>query len=362
MPTPLVLELAAVSRLRNVERAELELSSGGSLLVGGNGQGKTTLLEGMYMLGAVRSFRGSRAADLVQHGASSSTVSGRLHVGEPCSEVVVALDRSVGRQIRVDGKRADLSVHFHRFPVVAFHPGDLALVYGGPADRRRFLDRMLYQARGGYASWHRQYGRALRSRNELLRRAASSSEVRAFDSVLAALGARMGEARGQVTATLRDATAEVLDELGVGAFGLRLRAAVEPDQSALAAALESSLAADRARCRTSVGPHTDDLVIERREGRAREVASRGEARALAVALRLAERRVVTDCSGCVPLLLLDDVAAELDRERTERVVAMVSKERGQVVVTATGSAEDSVGSGWKRFEIRGGQVAGVSGD
>jgi DNA replication and repair protein RecF len=344
-----------VERLRNIERVELELGEGQSLLVGGNGQGKTSLLEAIYLLGAVRSFRGARPGELVQHGAQDALVRGTLGAREPASDVVVSLTRKE-RQVRVDGKRVDLADHFRLFPMVAFHPGDLELVFGGPAERRRFLDRMLFQAEAGYPRWYREYRRALQSRNELLKRCADDREVRAYDQVLSSHGARMGAARARLSALLARATSEVLEELGVEPFAMRLRATVEPDEAALLAALERALPGDRRRGRTSVGPHTDELELSRETGGARVVASRGEARALAVAMRLGERRVVAGCAQSTPLLLLDDVWAELDRPRAERVLAMVAAEPGQVIVTGTGGSEPSVVSSWRRFEVVEGRI------
>lgn len=355
-PRSLELLALAIRRLRNVDEAELELAPGRNILVGGNGQGKTTVLEGAYLLGALRSFRGAKPSELLRHGASEGRVVGSFVLAEPRNEVVVTVGRGAGRELRVDGKRPDLAVHFHRFPIVAFHPGDLDIVLGSPADRRRFLDRMLFQAQAGYAAWHRDYRHALRSRNELLRREAPGVEIRAFDAVLADRGALLAATRARLCERLASAAEEVLEALGVRPFEVRLETRVEADAGALLAALEASLAADRGRRSTSVGPHADDLALTRPEGRARVVASRGEARSLAVALRLAERRVVSEANGTVPLLLLDDVAAELDRERTERVVRIVTAQGGQVIVTATGAAEEGFGVDWRRFRARGGKV------
>lgn len=346
-----------VDRLRNITKVELELGDRQSLFVGGNGQGKTSLLEAIYVLGALRSFRGAKPGELVQHGADDAVVRGTLGTHEPPSEVVVGLTRQ-GRQVRVDGKQVDLADHFRLFPMVAFHPGDLELVFGGPAVRRRFLDRMLFQAEAGYPRWFREYRRALQSRNELLKRDADDREVRAYDHVLGALGAKMGGARARLTVLLARATAEILEALGVEPFAMRLRTSVEPDETALVAALERGLAADRRRGRTSVGPHTDELELSRATGGARVVASRGEARALAVAMRLGERRVVADCAGAAPLLLLDDVWAELDRTRAELMLGMVAAEPGQVIVTGTGGSgsEPAVVASWSHFEVVEGRV------
>ena len=348
-----------VERLRNIDAVDLSLSDGQNLLVGGNGQGKTTLLEALYLLGAVRSFRGARPLELVQHGAREAVVRGTLGAQEPASTIVIALTKQ-GRTIKVDGKRADLAEHFRRFPMVAFHPGDLELVLGGPSARRRFLDRMLFQAEAGYARWFREYRRALQSRNELLKQEGSDRELHAYDRVLAALGSRMGSARARLVVKLDEATTTILEALGVEPFSVRLRSSVEPDEPALLAALERSLHADRRRGRTTVGPHTDELELLRPTGLARVVASRGEARALAVSMRLGEREVVSSCAVATPLLLLDDVWAELDADRAERVLDLVTAEPGQVVVTGTGRHQPRAVTGWRRFEVRQGSVTSSS--
>lgn len=348
-----------IEGVRNVRRLHIELADEQNLIVGGNGQGKTTILEAMYCLGAIRSFRGARVTELIQHGVSEAFVHGHLGVRDPLSEVNIAFGRK-GRKIKVDGKKPELSHHFSRFPMVAFHPGDLELVFGGPSVRRRFLDRMLFQAESGYAQWFREYRRALSSRNELLKQDATDMEIGAYDRVLSALGARMGQARARLTIMLSEAAAQVMGHLGVEPFSINLQARVEPDEGALFQALSRALRSDRRRCRTSVGPHTDDLELARPTGLARVVASRGEARALSVSLRLAERKVIARCAGAMPLLLLDDVWAELDGERAERVLTLVADEPGQVVVTGTGGSEPGIVSGWRRFHVVSGEVAELS--
>ncbi len=356
---PLRVKSVRIERLRNVGRVELVLAEGQNLLVGGNGQGKTTLLEALYLLGAVRSFRGARPMELVQHGAKDAIVRGTIGAKPPDSEIIVALTKQ-GRQVKVDGKRAELAEHFCRFPIVAFHPGDLELIFGGPGVRRRFLDRMLFQAEPGYPRWFREYRRAIQSRNELLRKNGTEPEIRAYDRVLAAAGAKMSAGRVRLSTLLARAAVEILEGLKIEPFQMRLKANVEPEEKALFAALKQSLAGDRRRGRTSVGPHTDDLELHRPTGMAKVVASRGEARAVTVSLRLAERKVITSCSRAIPMLLLDDVWAELDQERAERVLEMVAAEPGQVVVTGTGGSEPRAVSGWQRFEVIQGQVVSVN--
>jgi DNA replication and repair protein RecF len=177
--------------------------------------------------------------------------------------------------------------------------------------------------------------------------------------MIASLGAPIGKARLEIVEKLSHVAAGILEDLKVPHFDISLEYQVDPKERDIICALEDSLARDRIRGRTSLGPHTDDLVIAKREGRAREVASRGEARALTVALRLSERQVLGECATSVPLLLLDDVAAELDRVRAAKVIEMVENQEGQVVVTATGDAEQGFGSGWRHFEIRDGVIGKI---
>jgi DNA replication and repair protein RecF len=349
-----------IEGLRNIDHVELALDLGQNLLVGVNGQGKTTILEALYLLGAVRSFRGARPSELIQYGAQEARVRGTIETGGPPSTIVVTLAKH-SRQIRVDGKRAELAVHFSRFPMVAFHPGDLELVFGGPAARRRFLDRMLFQAEPGYATWFREYRRALQSRNELLKTHGSDAEVKAYDTVMSALGAHMGTAREKLVELLAEATVEILERLNVEPFNMRLKSRVEPKEEKLREALERSLPTDRRRGRTSVGPHTDELELIRKTGLARTVASRGEARALAVSMRLGERKAIARCSRSTPLLLLDDVWAELDSDRADRVLALVTDEPGQVFVTGTGVNVPKTVEGWRRYEVLAGHVSFSSG-
>jgi DNA replication and repair protein RecF len=342
--------------VRNVSRLELELAPQQNLLVGGNGQGKTTLLEAMYLLGALRSFRGARPGELIQHGHQEGTVQGVV-LHQPPSSLVMVLLRRQGRDVRVNDKKPEVAHHFRNFPMVAFHPGDLELIFGGPAVRRRFLDRMLFQAQAGYAQWHRDYHRALRARSELLRQGKEARLVRAYDPLLARLGAQLGAARQRLILELATSAAEILAVLRIAPFTIEHHSRVVPEEEALAEALNRAWPQDQRRRRTTVGPHTDDLTIARSAGRARQVASRGEARAVAVALRLAERDVVGRQTGVMPLLLLDDVWAELDAQRAALVLGMVAEQPGQVVATGTGRMDEKSLIGWRRFTIAGGTLA-----
>jgi DNA replication and repair protein RecF len=159
---------------------------------------------------------------------------------------------------------------------------------------------------------------------------------------------------------LADATRKMLEELGIGEFQVVLETSVEPDADQLAAALSRSLGRDRARGHTSVGPHTDDIGLSRKQGRAREIASRGEARAIAVGLRLAEREVLAERTGTVPLLLLDDVAAELDEARTRKALEIIRRRPGQVIGAAARDVLGVLSRGWRHLEVRNGAVVSTS--
>jgi DNA replication and repair protein RecF len=221
--------------------------------------------------------------------------------------------------------------------MVLFQPGNLELVQGGPGGRRRFLDRALYQAEPTYPAAQRSYGRALASRNRLLKeRRGDRRAIAAFDAQLVEHGARLTEQRARFIELLAPRFGEAAAEIGAGEQArIAYRPRVAGGADVLAAVLEQTLARDQERGHTSVGPHTDDLEIELDGQAARRFASQGQQRSLVLALKIAETRVLAEATGRLPLLLLDDVSSELDRERNRRLMGFLEGVGGQVFVTTT---------------------------
>jgi DNA replication and repair protein RecF len=257
------------------------------------------------------------------------------------------------RRIRINGvpSRPDGS-HFRELPMVLFHPDHVDLVRGGPEGRRRFLDRALFQAEPRYPTIHRDYLRALASRNSLLRRRPPDHRcLSLFEDQLAQSGERLIELRGSFVGALSPLYVDAATHIGrSGGASLAYRPGIEGDRAVLMAAWERSRARDLEVGHTIAGPHTDDLLLEIDGRPARRYASQGQQRTLALALKIAETRVLEVATGRTPLLLLDDVSSELDRERNRRLFEFLVAAGGQVFITST--HEDHILAGGQRLDYR----------
>jgi DNA replication and repair protein RecF len=343
------LELSGV---RNLAPLRLAPSPRFNVFHGDNGQGKTNLLETIYVVGALRSFRTARLAELIAFGAAEASISARLVRGglERVYEVGIA---PKARRVRLDGKAVrPVSRYFGDFNVVLFAPEDLQVPRGTPADRRRFLDRAVFNRRAAHLQVAQDYDKALRSRNAILReiaegrRALRSAEdlFAAFDIQIAGLGAQVIAARRHFLDELAPrfaAAFESITQTGI-TVGLRYQCTVPLDgcdepalTGALAAALADSQRRDLARGATSVGPHRDDLAFDFDGREASAFASQGQLRALVLAWKTAEMDLLAATHGEAPILLLDDVSSELDETRNAYLFEFLRSRVQQCFITTT---------------------------
>lgn len=371
------VESVAVWDYRNLAEAEISLGPGFTVLWGHNGAGKTNLLEAIYLVSTLRSFRTSDLGVLVREGAAGSRVVVRgfdvgLGVG---STLEVRLERSATttrRTALADGKAVRSGAAFYgRVRAVLFTPEDLGVLRGGPTGRRQFMDRVLFGRERGHIADVQAYEKLLRSRNRVLRDQNVGGSVRgaerqrmleAYEAGLAQTGARLWTRRVELLAELQgrfgDAFARIHGEAGEHAS--EGRAELAPDstaapaatlhyasklgdvaaaerEAALGLALVERRELDERRGGTSVGPHRDDLVIELDGRPAGDFASQGQSRALVLAFKLAEVQAARDRSpdGSPPLLLLDDVSSELDPGRTALLFRTLGEQAGQCILTTT---------------------------
>jgi len=333
-----LLERLQIADFRNLQAVSLRPSPHASVVVGANGQGKTSLLEAVYFLCTLRPLRANRLSELVRFGTEQSTVTGRFSLGGAEREISVQVSAGI-RQAFVDGKKAaKLEDYFGGVSVVAFTPDDLAVVKGGPEIRRAFLDRAVFNRFPAYLREHRAYQRALKSRNRLLKEHAAASYVEAYDEAVARTGARvLDELAPRAVSAVR--AISQLPDVGVGYTALHLGAhhpqTEEGLEAALRHALTERLGRDRERGFTSVGPHADDLQMTLGGRSARAYASQGQGRALVLGWKIAEIENVRAAFGRPPLLLLDDVSSELDPERNAFLMHTVAESRAQVLLTTT---------------------------
>lgn len=318
--------------------------------MGDNGQGKTNILEAIHYLAALRSFRGTRHADVIAFGSEHFRVEGQVAYADGrVRRVAVAADRS-NRRVTVDGNRARTASEAVGTVLTVFMgPGDQELIAGGPAGRRGYLDDILARTDLWYARTAGEYDRILKQRNELLRSPprAAAPVLGSWDEALVEKGASIVAERATAVERATDRFARVAAEVAGGrpaaSYGLAYRPSVpvEPENAsdpeavaeAFVEALASRLEEDRTRGWTTVGPHRDEVEIRLGGRSLARFGSQGEQRTAAIALRLVEMKLLEAVAGKRPILLLDDVFSELDRDRANRLLARLD-ERHQRFVTS----------------------------
>lgn len=320
-----------VQNVRCIESAELALHSGCTLIWGGNGSGKTSLLEAIFLLGRGRSFRTRHSEHLVRRGTERLTVFGRTESGLSHA-IGVEFDRNRGALARVDGTTlSSLAELTLTFPVQIIDPEIHKLVEEGGRRRRRWLDWAVFHVEPRFGDWWTRYARALRQRNAALKR--RSIEARPWEGELADVGERICEARQAVLDALAPHWQHVIAAVDCPQGDLRFSRGWNA-QLSLREALEASRTRDEVRQLTYPGPHRADVLIEVAGRPAREVLSRGQQKLMAAALTLAQLRLLQSHSGTLPTLLLDDPAAELDREHLVGFVDEISRLGCPLVVTS----------------------------
>lgn len=377
-----------VTDFRSWPSAELDLERGVSVLVGANGQGKTNLVEALGYLATLSSHRVAADAALVRRGADSSVL--RATVVNAGRQLLVELELNPGRANRARINRAPAKRPRELLGIlrtVLFAPEDLALVRGDPGERRRFLDELLVVRTPRYAALRADYDRVLKQRSALLKTARAASDLRTldvWDGHLAGHGAQLLAARLDLVADLAPHVAAgyaaVAPESEPAA--LRYRCSFQPEaalppgygmpggERADVELLEALLLAELAKVRQSeldrgvclVGPHRDELDLLLGGEVARGYASHGESWSFALALRLASfellRSDVPGGDATDPVLILDDVFAELDRRRRSRLAKLASTAE-QVIVTAAVAEDIPEELDGARFDVHGGEVRHV---
>ena len=318
---------------RSYERLELELLAGTVLVVGPNGAGKTNLLESLHVGTQGFSPRTRVDGQLIRFGAEAGRIVVRGEREASPVEVEVTLRRREGKRVRLNGAALPSAEQLRsELTTLVFTPDRLAVVKGGPAVRRAYVDRSLARLLPARASLPGRYGAALSHRNAALRRVAAGVAGRdALDpwtEQVASLGAELVAAREAALELLAEPFAERAGELGLDAAALRYEGATPT-----AAALAERVLRDLERGFTTVGPHLDDVAILAGPRDLRLFGSQGEQRLAVLSLLLAEATLLAE-RGRPPLLLLDDVLSELDTSR-RRALAERLATGGQTIVTAT---------------------------
>ncbi|MBD8207499.1 DNA replication/repair protein RecF [Microbacterium sp. CFBP 8790] len=362
----MIVEQLGLKDFRNYAVADVSLSAGANVFIGRNGQGKTNLVEAVAYLAMLGSHRVSHDAPMVRDGTDAAIVRARLAHGERTVLLELQLNRQGANKARVNGVNVRTSELPRYAQVVLFAPEDLQIVRGDPSARRRFADQLIVQRTPRMAAVLGDYDRVLRQRRALLKSARARgvrgdalSTLDVWDDKLVTLGTEVIEARIALASALSQPVAHAYEAiagddhrprltwaLSVGGGDPEEDDAVETAGSALPLAeqFRASLAARRSaeleRGLTLVGPHRDDLVLEVRGLPVKGYASHGESWSIALALRLASAELLRAESRLGdPVLILDDVFAELDAGRRARLAEFAA---GYEQVIVTSAVEEDV--------------------
>lgn len=322
---------------RNYARLDVDLAPGFHLLLGDNAQGKTNILEAIYLLATLRSFRGVGGAQMIRHGQRGYFIGANV-VGPTDHEIKIYWSAKE-RKISLDAAPVrKLTDYLGAIRAVVFCSEDLQLVKGTARARRRFIDLLLSQSHPEYLPLLQRYTRAVRSRNSLLKRRDLDDVLLAsFSKEVIELGERLIQARRELLPRISPLVRLAYRRISNDAEELRMtyKPSVKED---FTVELAKSRERERRYKSTIVGPHRDDLDLLLNDKPAAQFGSEGQKRTLAVALKIAQAEYLAGILGHPPVLLIDDVMGELDEKRRSGLLPLLEKTgnaRGQVFMTCT---------------------------
>lgn len=355
------IQRLTLARFRGLEAAELRPGAGLNLITGGNGAGKTSLLEAAHLIANGRSFRGRVRDGLVRSGETDLEVFAEWMQADGRVRRAGLRHSGGDWQARLDGESvtalADLCA---ALAVLSFEPGSHELIAGGSEQRRRFIDWALFHVEPEFLLQTRRYARALKQRNTLLKTHPRRDVLAPWARELVDAGEPVTRMRALYLQQLQPLLAEVahtlLPELG------KLRLSYQPgwrrDEHSLSEALQQSVERDLLLGHTGPGPHRADwrIAFERLPGR--EALSRGQEKLVALACTLAQARAYADHRGEWPVIALDDLASELDRPHQHLVLELLAAGAAQVLLTGTEEPPALAGypGPMHRFHVEQGQI------
>lgn len=344
---------------RNYIDQQVEFDAQKTILVGNNAQGKSNLLEAVELLATLKSHRAARDRDLVLEAATAGQILANVERAYSSAELVMMLRSSGRRTVALNGE--NLRRHLDLLGVlnaVQFSSLDLELVRGSPESRRNWLDTLLIQLEPLYARILQEYSRVLRQRNALLKDIrkretdqsgspksieTAMSQLELWDEQLVETGSRVTRRRARVLERLAPIAQTVHADISGQTEVLEVKYAPnvnwseddpESVQRAFLEKIEQRRVAERHQGTTVVGPHRDDIELTINETPAKSYGSQGQQRTLVLALKLSELKLIEAVVGAPPLLLLDDVLAELDPNRQDQLLDTI-QDRFQTLITTT---------------------------
>ena len=359
------LEHLQVENFRNLESAQLTPSPVLTVICGPNGQGKTNLLEAIWLLTGGKSFRGAKDAELIRRDSPFAVLEANFQAGDRDQQMRLTVGsrgtKRPGRTVKLNGAdRGRAASIAGTFTAVVFDPNHLSLVKGGPEGRRRFLDAALCQLYPGYLVALRRYARTVAQKNALLKAyditPGADTLLETFNEGLAKTGAEVMARRTAYLARLAPAAAQNYRDISSGAETLTVtyQPCCEPTPEALAARLREVKNTELRAGFCLTGPHREDLEIDIDGQPGRIYGSQGQQRSAVLSLKLAEASVAGEILGEHPVMLLDDVLSELDDARQAYLLTRI--EDKQTFVTTCDSAAFARTNG-KLVFVKGGRTS-----
>jgi DNA replication and repair protein RecF len=344
---------------RNYARLDADFAPGFHLLLGDNAQGKTNILEAVYLMATLRSFRGVGGAQMIRHGQRGYFVGGKIMAAGEREIKMFWSARE--RNLSLDGQPVKkLADYFGALRTVVFCTEDLQLVKGAARARRRFLDLLLAQTNPIYLPLLQRYMHTVRARNALLKqRSTDEAALDSFSLELVKLGDEIIRARRELAPKFSPLARLAYRRISNDAEELRIeyQSSVKND---FAVELAQSRTRERTYRSTLVGPHRDDLQLLLNEKSAAQFGSEGQKRTLAIALKMAQAEFLMGIHGSPPILLIDDVMGELDLKRRSGFLPLLEHARktsGQIFMTATEENWPSeLGKDLQRWEVKAGSL------
>ncbi len=355
-------------QFRNLEDRSVTFESGVNVIVGQNGQGKTNLVEAIYLLALTKSFRTSDSSELIRWGEKSASIFGVVAGSAGDVELGVAIEER-GRGFYLNGQKLKTVTNFlGHFIGVCFSPTDLALLQGAPAGRRKFLDKHIADLTPAHMGSLLTYNRALQNKNKLLKEGIHNPALLdSWNQILAKEALRIVQEREEFVTLLQAKAGKIYAEFcdGDGTLTLGLSTNIKSglrSPEALLSEYERYKGREIAIGNALLGPHRDDLTVTLGSRDARAFASQGQCRSIVLALTLGVIELLEARRGESPVVLLDDVNSELDKKRSDAFFSLVLQQNRQIFVTGTDASVShlTVGKGYNVLMAEAGRVSTVT--
>ena len=361
----MIIKYHSAKKFRNIDSVEFEPHPEMNIIYGENGQGKTNIIESIWLLTGFYSFRARKNAQLIQQGNDEAEIVNRFYSHMREQNAVMKINKK--KEITLNGiKEESPRVMMGKYYAVVFSPATLGIVQDGPGERRKMLDIALSLIKPNYAVIMSRYLRVLDQRNALLKkmgeRSFENDYIMPWNTELANLGAKIIKYRLDYIEMLSEISTEIYKGISSGREEFTFHYDFSPEniseeeiKEKLIADIEKSKEADLKRLYTNAGPHTHDIVLNLNGRDARVFGSQGQQRSCALALKLGEASIIETVTGESPVVLLDDVMSELDEGRQTFILNYL--DNWQVFITCCDPSTLLRSKKGKAFEVVEGKIS-----